>query len=38
VPHEHEWTIEGAAEPSDAPRYRRIADLGALEALVRVIG
>ena len=38
VPHEHEWSIEAAAEPREAPRYRRIADLGALEALVRAIG
>ena len=38
VPHEHEWTIEAAAEPSESPRYRRIADLGALEPLVRAIG
>lgn len=38
VPHELTWTYEAAEPPQDHPRYRRIADLGALPALVRRIG
>lgn len=37
VPHDLVWDIERAAAPEDAPRYRSIADLGALPALVAEI-
>jgi putative hydrolase of the HAD superfamily len=37
-PSEHDWALERAAAPEAAPRYRRIADLGALPALVEAIG
>jgi putative hydrolase of the HAD superfamily len=38
VPHEHEWSMEAADEPSAEPRYRRIGDLGQLVRLVQEIG
>lgn len=38
VPHEYEWSIEHDDEPSDDPRYRRIADLGELAKIVAEIG
>ncbi len=34
VPHPLTWTLEHAPEPTGAPRYRRIGDLGELPALV----
>ncbi|WP_179378993.1 HAD family hydrolase [Jannaschia marina] len=34
-PSEHEWELERAEEPATHPRYRRIADLGALPELLR---
>ena len=34
VPHEITWAIEHEEEPADAPRYRRIADLGELLGLI----
>ena len=34
VPHEHTWLHEHADEPDGAPRYRRIADLAGLAAIV----
>ncbi len=37
VPHEHAWSFEHAEAP-EAPRYREIADLGALPALVESVG
>ena len=38
VPHGLEWEIEAAPAPTNAPRYREIADLGALPDLIREIG
>lgn len=38
VPHGLTWEIEQAEAPSDAARYREVADLGALPDLVRDIG
>ena len=38
VPHEMTWVLEHADEPEDAPRFRRIADLGELPPLVGEIG
>ncbi|MBL9009781.1 MAG: HAD family hydrolase [Alphaproteobacteria bacterium] len=38
VPHEMTWVHEHADEPEDAPRFRRIADLGELPPLVGEIG
>jgi len=37
VPHGLIWEIERAEKPEDHPRYREIADLGALPALVETI-
>jgi putative hydrolase of the HAD superfamily len=38
VPHELAWALDHEDEPVDAPRFRRIADLSGLAALVRAIG
>ena len=38
VPHDLTWVAEHTEAPTDAPRFRRIADLGELEALVRSLG
>ena len=38
VPHEITWAIEHEIEPATEPRYRRIADLGGLPALVAELG
>ena len=38
VPHDLTWVVEHTEAPTDAPRFRRIADLGELEALVRSLG
>ncbi|WP_163848636.1 HAD family hydrolase [Pseudooceanicola aestuarii] len=38
VPHGVAWEIEHADPPGDSPRYREIADLGALPPLVAAIG
>jgi putative hydrolase of the HAD superfamily len=38
VPHEINWALEHDEEPEGAPRYRRIADLSGLAALVEEIG
>jgi putative hydrolase of the HAD superfamily len=38
VPHELNWSLEEDAEPVAAPRYRRLADLGALPRLLEDIG
>ena len=37
VPHGLEWALERAPEPGDHPRYRRIATLGELPALIEAI-
>lgn len=37
VPHELEWAIEAAPLPLEAPRFRQIADLGALPGLIEVL-
>ncbi len=37
VPHELTWEIEHAEAPLAAPRFRRIADLGELPALIESI-
>ena len=37
VPHDLTWALEHAEEPTQAERYRRIADLGALPALLEHI-
>jgi putative hydrolase of the HAD superfamily len=38
VPSEHSWALDAHDEPSAMPRFRRIADLGALAPLVAEIG
>ena len=38
VPHESNWALEHHEEPEGAARYRRIADLGGLAAVVEEIG
>lgn len=38
VPHDLTWDHEHAPTPDDAPRYRKIDDLGALPALVKGLG
>ena len=38
VPHDLTWVVEHTEAPTDAPRFRRIAHLGELEALVRSLG
>lgn len=38
VPHDLTWIHEAAEPPQDHPRFREIADLGALPALVQEIG
>jgi len=38
VPHGLEWEIEAAPAPMNAPRFRELADLGALPDLIRDIG
>ena len=38
VPHPLTWVVEHTEAPTDAPRFRRIAHLGELEALVRGLG
>ena len=38
VPHEINWALEHHEEPEGAPRYRRIADLSGLVAVVEEIG
>jgi putative hydrolase of the HAD superfamily len=38
VPHEVTWELEAADAPDADPRFRRIADLGQLAALVAEIG
>ncbi len=35
VPHDLTWALEHAEPPQQAPRFRRLADLGALPALIR---
>jgi len=37
VPHPLTWVLEHAEEPADAPRFRKIADLGALPGLLAEI-
>jgi putative hydrolase of the HAD superfamily len=37
VPHALNWALEHDEEPVDAPRYRRIGDLGALVPVIRQI-
>jgi putative hydrolase of the HAD superfamily len=37
VPHDLVWAIEHAEAPTDAPRFREIADLGALPPLVEAL-
>ncbi len=38
IPHELTWVLEHAEEPADAPRYRRLPDLGPLPALIDTLG
>ncbi len=38
VPHDLNWVLEHAEEPVDSPRYRRLAHLGELTALIDDIG
>ncbi len=38
VPHDLTWEIEHAEPPVEAPRFRRLENLGELSALVREIG
>lgn len=37
VPHDLTWSVEHAELPTDAPRFRQLADLGALVDLVRTL-
>lgn len=38
VPHELTWVLEHVEEPSDAPRFRKIANLGELRGLLDQLG
>lgn len=38
VPHELTWVLEHIDEPSDAPRFRKIANLGELRGLLDQLG
>ena len=38
IPHDLNWVLEHAEEPVDSPRYRRLAHLGELTALIDGIG
>ncbi len=38
IPHDLNWVLEHAAEPTGSPRYRRLAHLGELTALIAAIG
>ena len=35
VPHDLTWALEHAEPPRESPRFREVADLGALPGLVR---
>ena len=37
VPHGHAWALEHAEPPTEHPKYREIADLGGVEALLQQI-
>jgi putative hydrolase of the HAD superfamily len=38
IPHDLNWVLEHAEEPLDSPRYRRLAHLGELSALIDEVG
>jgi putative hydrolase of the HAD superfamily len=38
IPHDLNWVLEHAEEPTDSPRYRRLTHLGELTALIDNIG
>jgi putative hydrolase of the HAD superfamily len=38
VPHEFTWVLDHADAPADLPRFRRLADLGALPAVLAALG
>ena len=38
VPHELTWVLEQVEKPAEAPRFREIAHLGELPALIQAIG
>ena len=38
IPHDLNWVLEHAEEPTDSPRYRRLTHLGELTALIAEVG
>ena len=38
IPHDLNWVLEHAEEPAESPRYRRLAHLGELTALIDEVG